>query len=101
MDRFFYSPATKKYSLLAVSISAALMASSMAMAACDIHTPSSNQSVTCDGADNTVIINAAGSVNVGVAVNAGADLTVAGRPAISLGDGSTVNNAGAITGDSA
>jgi len=91
----------KRYSFLAISISVALLSPSMVQAACDIHNPSNNQSVTCDGTDTTAVISAAGSANIGVTVNAGADLTVAGGPAISLGDGSTVNNAGAITGDSA
>lgn len=101
MGPFSMSSATRKYSLLSVSISVALMASPWVQAACDLHNPSSNQTVTCDGADTTAVVSTTGSTSVGVVVNTGGQLTVAGGPAISLGDGSTVNNAGAITGASA
>ncbi|MGK3195176.1 autotransporter outer membrane beta-barrel domain-containing protein [Enterobacter ludwigii] len=102
MDQSLLSSAavTRKYSLLAVSISVALIASSQAYAACDILTPSSNQTVTCDGAESTAVISTAGSTSVDVMVNSGGQLTVASGPAISLGDNSTVNNAGEITGQS-
>ena len=72
-----------------------------AQAACDLHTPASGQTVSCDTAapnpDTTGVQAAAGSTNVVVGIQSGAGLSISSGVGVHVRDQSQVTNSGAIT----
>lgn len=80
------------------SMGAGLLASSATYAACDTHSPSNNQTVTCTQTDTTPIFSFASGANVNI--EDGASINTINRQAISLAANTTINNSGSITSDS-
>ncbi|WP_017348723.1 autotransporter family protein [Pantoea sp. A4] len=74
----------------------------MAFAVCNDHTPVSGSSVTCNGdapnPDPVSVISPTGASNNNLTVQPNSGLTVNSGNAVSLADGSTVENAGTISG---
>jgi autotransporter family porin len=91
-----------KTSLLSTCIYLALSSANQSYAACDNYLPGTGQTVNCDvsppNPDPTAIVSASGATGVTINVASGSQLSVAGAEAISLGDGSSIINAGQLTG---
>lgn len=91
-----------RISLLSVCVYIALNSTNFTYASCDNHLPGTGQTVNCNTStpnpDTGAIISASGVTGVTVNINTGSGLNVAGRTAVSLGDGSNIINAGQVTG---
>ena len=93
---FGISNPTKNIGLsVLATMGAGLLASSPAYAACDIHTPTSGQTVTCTATD-TVRINNASATNVTVNIATGASINTVSS-AINLDSNTIINNSGSIS----